>query len=134
MFAGRRPEAAEETLAQVRAVGGEAQFMKADVSRSADTDRMVRACIEAYGGLDYVYNNAGIDGVPMVSTADCGEDVWNEVIATNLTGMFLSMKYEIPALLRRGGGVIVNMSSVGGLREATFMTGTANPADGGFLL
>lgn len=117
-FTGRRPDAGEETLAQVRAVGGEAQFVKADVSRSADAERMVRSCVEAYGGLDFAYNNAGIDGVPMVPIADYSEDIWNEVIATNLTGMFLSMKHEIPALLRRGGGVIVNMSSVGGLRGA----------------
>jgi NAD(P)-dependent dehydrogenase (short-subunit alcohol dehydrogenase family) len=76
---------------------------------------MVEACVEAYGGLDYAFNNAGIEGTGFVKTADYDEETFRQVIDVNLTGVFLSMKYEIPAMLARGGGAIVNMSSVAGL-------------------
>ena len=76
---------------------------------------MVEACIEAYGGLDYAFNNAGIEGTGFVKAADYDEETFRQVIDVNLTGVFLSMKYEIPAMLARGGGAIVNMSSVAGL-------------------
>lgn len=115
-FTGRRRGPGEETLALVRDAGGIAQFVQADVSNPADTEAMVRACVDAFGGLDFAYNNAGTDGVPMVPTADYDKAVWDQVIGTNLTGVFLSMKYEIPAMLNRGGGVIVNMSAVAGFR------------------
>ncbi|MCC6202123.1 MAG: glucose 1-dehydrogenase [Gammaproteobacteria bacterium] len=116
VFTGRRREPGEATLAEVRAAGGDAQFIVADVSHEDDTAMMVRACGEAYGGLDCAFNNAGTDGVPLVPTADYEKAVWDEVIGINLTGVFLSMKHEIPALLARGGGVIVNMSAVAGFR------------------
>lgn len=116
VFTGRRREPGEQTLAAVRAAGGEARFVVADVSNQNDAAAMVRACIDSYGGLDHAFNNAGVDGVPMVPTADYDKAVWDEVIGINLTGVFLSMKYEIPALLARGGGVIVNMSAVAGFR------------------
>ena len=71
--------------------------------------------MEVYGGLNCAFNNAGIGGAGMVPTADYPEQAWHDVIATNLTGMFLCMKYEIPELLKQPHPAIVNMSSVAGL-------------------
>jgi len=118
MISARRPEPGAETVAMIRDRGGEARFVQADVSKPADAEAMVRACMEAWGRLDCAFNNAGIDGVPMVPTADYDTAVWNQVIGINLTGVFLSMKYEIPALLARGGGAIVNNSAVAGFKAS----------------
>lgn len=118
MISGRRPEPGAETVAMIRDQGGEARFVQADVSRPADAEAMVRACIETWGRLDYAFNNAGIDGVAMVPTADYDTEVWDKVIGINLTGVFLSMKYEIPALLATGGGAIVNNSAVAGFKAS----------------
>lgn len=118
MISGRRPEPGAETVAMIEDKGGEARFVQADVSRPADAEAMVQACIDTWGRLDYAFNNAGIDGVAMVPTADYDIAVWNQVIGINLTGVFLSMKYEIPALLVQGGGAIVNNSAVAGFKAS----------------
>ena len=76
----------------------------------------VKVAVKTYGGLDCAFNNAGIDGKLMVSMADYQKEVWDQVIATNLTGTFLCMKHEIPEMLKRGDGAIGNMSAVAGLR------------------
>lgn len=117
VFTGRRIEAGEDVASVVRKAGGEANFIRADVSRAGDVEAAVRACVSAYGGLDFAFNNAGIDGTLMTPLADYQKDVWDQVIATNLTGTFLSMKYEIPEMVKRGGGSIVNMSAMAGLRS-----------------
>jgi len=117
VFTGRRAEAAEEVIAAIRREGGEAIFVRADISRAADVEASVQACVKTYGGLDCAFNNAGIDGTLMVPLADYQKEVWDQVIATNLTGTFLSMKHEIPEMLKRGGGSIVNMSAMAGLRS-----------------
>lgn len=115
VVAARRRAEGEETLKLVEAAGSEGIFVPVDVRHSAEIGKAVEACIEAYGGLDYAFNNAGIEGTGFVKTADYDEETFREVIDVNLTGVFLSMKHEIPALLARGGGAIVNMSSVAGL-------------------
>ncbi len=117
VFTGRRAEAAEEVLSAIRKEGGEAIFVRADISRAADVEASVQACVKTYGGLDCAFNNAGIDGTLMVPLADYQKEVWDQVIATNLTGTFLCMKHEIPEMLKRGGGSIVNMSAMAGLRS-----------------
>jgi NAD(P)-dependent dehydrogenase (short-subunit alcohol dehydrogenase family) len=104
----------EATAKAIRDAGGDAIFLKADVSKAADCRAMVEAAVKAHGGLDAAFNNAGIERHGY-ATADVEEAAWNEVIAVNLTGVFLAMKYEIPAMLRNGGGAIVNTSSVGGV-------------------
>lgn len=113
---GRRRPAGEETVELLRAAGGEGRFVQADVASEADAAAMVRACVDAFGGMDYACNNAGIEGGGAIPTAEYDKKVWDNVIATNLTGVFLSMKHELPAMLARGGGVIVNMSAVAGFR------------------
>ena len=104
----------EETVAQIKAAGGEATFVRADVSQRADVEALVRQTVESYGRLDCAHNNAGIEG-DMAPTCDCTEANWDRTIAVNLKGVWLCMKYEIPQMLEQGGGVIVNTSSVAGL-------------------
>lgn len=115
VVAGRRRAEGEETVRLVEQAGSQGLFVPADVRHGAEVARLVTACVEAFGGLDWAFNNAGIEGTAYVKTADYDEQAFREVIDVNLTGVFLSMKHEIPAMLARGGGAIVNMSSVAGL-------------------
>ncbi len=107
-------EAGQETVRLIGEAGGEARFVAADVSRAAEVEALVAGCVDAYGGLDCAYNNAGIEG-PGAQTVDYDEAAWERVIAINLTGVWLCMKYEIPEMLKHGGGAIVNTSSAAGL-------------------
>ena len=107
-------EAGQETVRLIAEAGGEARFVAADVSRAAEVEALVAGCIDAYGRLDCAHNNAGIEG-PGAQTVDYDEAAWERVIAINLTGVWLCMKYEIPAMLKHGGGAIVNTSSAAGL-------------------
>jgi NAD(P)-dependent dehydrogenase (short-subunit alcohol dehydrogenase family) len=113
---GRRHRETEDTAGLVRAAGGESAAVEGDVSRAADVQRMVAAAVSTFGRLDCAVNNAGIEGgKAFVPTADYDEEIWDEVVAINLTGVFLCMKYEIRQMLAQGKGSIVNMSSVAGL-------------------
>jgi NAD(P)-dependent dehydrogenase (short-subunit alcohol dehydrogenase family) len=105
----------EETVRHIRDVGGEALFVHTDVARAADVEALVNTVVNSYGRLDYAHNNAGIAtiGVPL---HELEEEVWDKVLAVNLKGVWLCMKYEIRQLLRQGGGAIVNTASVAGLR------------------
>ena len=111
---------AEETVGLIRAAGGEAFGLQADVSKAAEVEAMVAAVVETYGRLDCAFNNAGIEGA-LASTTDYTEADWAPVIAVNLTGVWLCMKYEIPCMLETGGGAIVNTSSAAGLLGAPRM-------------
>lgn len=111
--ASRRAEESLETVRMVKDAGGEAFFVQADVAIPADVQRMVAQTVERYGKLNYAFNNAGIGGA-MTPTAEYSEEVFDQVIAINLKGVFLSMKYELPHILATKGA-IVNMSSVAGL-------------------
>jgi NAD(P)-dependent dehydrogenase (short-subunit alcohol dehydrogenase family) len=116
VLTGRRVSEGDETVAMIKDAGGDAHFVQSDVSNTADVKTMVEACITTYGGLDYAVNNAGIEGSPFIPTTEYEEEVWDKVMDVNLKGVWLSMKYEIPEMLKRGGGAIVNMSSVAGLK------------------
>src|SRR6266542_2653181 len=95
--------------------GGRAIFVKADVSRAGDVEKLVGTTVNAFGRLDCAFNNAGIEG-QLGTTADCSEDNFDRTIAINLRGIWLCMRYEIKQMLRQGGGgAIVNMSSAAGL-------------------
>ena len=107
-------EGGEETVSMIKDSGGEAIFVHTDVSRTAHVEALIRKTVETYGRLDAAHNNAGIEGV-RVPTAEFPEDEWDRVIATNLKGVWLCMKYEILQMLEQGGGAIVNTSSVAGL-------------------
>lgn len=114
-FCGRREELGRANEREILAFGGEAAFMRADVRREADVRALVGACVKKYGRVDVAFNNAGVESPPK-TLAELTPDEWADVIATNQTGVFLSMKYEIPVMLRQGGGAIVNNASVGGHR------------------
>jgi len=104
----------EETVRLIKEAGGEATFLKCDVSQSEEVKALVTKAVDTYGRLDYDLNIAGIEGT-LATTADYPEDVWNKVIAINLTGPYLCMKYALPQMLKQGAGVIVNMASILGV-------------------
>jgi len=101
----------EETVRLIKEQGGEAIFVPCDVSQSAQVEALVKRAVETFGRLDFACNNAGIGG-EAAQTADYSVDGWNKVIAVNLSGVFYGMKYQIPEMLKQGGGVIVNMASI----------------------
>jgi len=103
-------EAGEETVKKIRDSGGEAIFVKADVSRARDVENVVKKTVASYGKLDIIYNNAAIIGRPAF-TEDVTEEEWERIMSINLKGVWLGMKYAIPEMLRRGGGSIINTAS-----------------------
>jgi len=115
VVAGRRAEEGEKTVAMIEAVGGEAIFQKTDVSNAADVKAAVEKAVEKFGRLDIAFNNAGYHG-KFGAIADSNEEDFDLVMDINLKGVYLSMKYEIKQMLTQGGGVIVNTSSISGLR------------------
>jgi len=115
VVAGRRMPEGEETIELVRAAGSEGLFVKADVSKGSEVETLVQKTVERFGRLDMAFNNAGTEGIwsPIVRQS---EEDWDRIIAINLKGVWLSLKYEIRQMLKQGGGgTIVNMSSVTGL-------------------
>jgi NAD(P)-dependent dehydrogenase (short-subunit alcohol dehydrogenase family) len=99
------------TVGDIEAVGGNAIFVRADVSRAADAEKMVAAAEERFGRLDVLFNNAGISHAADDDAISTDEEVWDLTMAVNLKGVFLGCKYGIPALRRAGGGSIVNTAS-----------------------
>jgi len=106
----RNRDDGEQTAAMIAEAGGDAIFVEADVGRSNDIQHMVRTAVETFGGLDCAVNNA-VCNIGRAPLAEIAEDDWNRADAVNITGVFLCMKYEIQAMLERGGGAIVNIGS-----------------------
>jgi NAD(P)-dependent dehydrogenase (short-subunit alcohol dehydrogenase family) len=104
-------DTAEETVREIEAAGGEAKAFAADVSKAKDAEGMVAFAESAYGRLDVAFNNAGVFHPKDDSVTNTSEEIWDMVIDVNLKGVFLGCQYEIPALLRAGGGSIINTSS-----------------------
>ena len=119
VLAARRAELGRALEKEISGLGGEALFVETDVTRADSLANMVDAALKRFGRLDCAFNNAGIAGDAMKPTADHTLENWNAVIATNLTGVFASMKFEIPAMLKNGGGSIVNAASTYGLIGST---------------
>ena len=107
-------EGGEQTVRDISAAGGQASFVRADVSKSADVQAMIRHTVQTYGRVDILFNNAGIEG-PSAKLANYDEDAWERVIAIDLTSVYLGMKYVIPHMLQQGGGVILSTASVAGM-------------------
>jgi NAD(P)-dependent dehydrogenase (short-subunit alcohol dehydrogenase family) len=116
-----KPEAGEETVKKIKDGGGEAIFVKADVSKARDVENAVKKAIEKYGKLDIIYNNAAIIGRPAF-TEDVTEEEWEKIMSVNLKGVWLGMKYAIPEMLKRGGGSIINTASQCGDRGTRNMS------------
>ena len=107
----------EGGLATVREIsrnGGQAIFLRTDVSQPSDMEALVAGTVEAWGRLDLALNNAGIGHDPSL-THEITEETWERVISTNLKGVWLGLKYELPVMKKLGSGAIVNTSSIGGL-------------------
>ena len=111
---GRREEQGQAVVAQMAAAGGEGLFIQSDVTVQADVDAMVARTVDRWGRLDGAVNNAGITGGMFKPVADFTDEDWNSVIDINLTGVFMSMRAQIPAMLASGGGSIINISSIYG--------------------
>lgn len=105
----------KETVQLIHEAGGEAAFIKVDVARAAEVESMVNKTIELYGRLDCAFNNAGVMDAHATAT-ESTEENWDRTVNINLKGVWLCMKYEIPFMLKNGGGSIVNTASIVGVR------------------
>jgi len=105
----------KETEERIVADGGTAEFVHADVSIEADAELLVSTAVETYGGLDVAVNNAAVLG-RFLPAAETPAEQFDRITAVNLRGVFLGMKHQVPALLARGGGAIVNVSSAAGFQ------------------
>ena len=114
VIADRNLQRGEETASMIRDAGGTARFRRTDVSIAADIEALVDYTMTTYDQLDLAFNNAGIEG-DVKPLADQTEVNFDAVMNINVKGVWLSMKYEIPQMLRQGGGAIVNSSSVAGV-------------------
>jgi len=108
-------ESAHETVTMVAETGGEASAFAMDVTIAAQVEAMVQTTVERYGRLDCAFNNAGIPGKVGTSVIDYEEEDWDRVIAVDLKGVWLGMKYELKQMLKQGRGVVVNTASIAGL-------------------
>jgi NAD(P)-dependent dehydrogenase (short-subunit alcohol dehydrogenase family) len=109
-------ENGEKTASTIKESGGDAAFVHVDVSNSSMVEEMVNFAKKTYGRIDYAFNNAGIDqpGRPLLD--EMPEEDWNKVIGIDLSGVFLSMKYELVQMRKQGSGVIINASSGAGIK------------------
>ncbi|WP_159819224.1 SDR family oxidoreductase [Colwellia sp. 20A7] len=110
--------AGKNLVSRVVNSGGEAIFIKTDVTKSDDVENMVAQTVKQFGALDFAFNNAGIEGKLGVPAANITEDDWGRILSINLTAVWLCMKYELQHMVENGGGVIVNTSSTAGLASA----------------
>jgi NAD(P)-dependent dehydrogenase (short-subunit alcohol dehydrogenase family) len=115
-------DGAKRALAEVKKNGGEGIAVKTDVASAEANEQLVAETMKAFGRLDIAVNNAGIGG-PAALTGDYPLDGWHQVINVNLNGVFYGMRYQIPAMLKSGGGSIVNISSI--LGQVGFATASA---------
>ena len=104
----------EETVHMINEEGGEAIFIKTDVSQQSEVEALFLKTIEKYGRIDCAFNNAGIGQAPSL-TAEYNKDTWDSIVGTNLSSIWLCMRYEIPQMIKQGAGTIVNTSSDAGL-------------------
>lgn len=111
VVASRRISEGEKTVHQIQENGGEAIFVSTDVSKAPEVEALVNKTLEVYGHLDYAINNAGVIE-PMGSLIERTEEEWHYTVDINLKGAWLSLKYEIRAMLEHGGGAIVNIASI----------------------
>ncbi|MEU6241433.1 glucose 1-dehydrogenase [Streptomyces sp. NPDC047024] len=126
-------EGGKATAAAIVEDGGEARFVRADVTSAADLDAAVRATVDAYGRLDIAVNNAGIEEQGGSPLHELTEETWDKLISVNLKGVWLSMKAEIAQMLAQGGGTIVNMASIAGMVGLPLGIADYSAAKGGVI-
>jgi len=115
VIGNRNVERGEETVAMIRGAGGTASFQRTDVVVASEVEALIDRAVETCGRLDVAFNNAGIEGDVKPTLIDHTEANFDAVMGVNVKGVWLSMKYEIPQMLKTGGGAIVNCSSVAGV-------------------
>ncbi|MDZ7343900.1 MAG: SDR family oxidoreductase [candidate division KSB1 bacterium] len=125
--------AGQETVSRIRAGGGQAAFMRADVSKAAEAQAMIEFAERTFGKLDVLFNNAGIFPDQDGSVVETEEAIWDLVMKVNLKGVFFGCKYGIPALLRAGGGSIINTASFVALMGAATSQIAYTASKGGVL-
>ncbi|WP_458210652.1 SDR family NAD(P)-dependent oxidoreductase [Haladaptatus sp. NG-SE-30] len=106
-------EGGQGTVDDIEDIGGNAVFVETDVSEAKDVQNMISTCVEEFGGIDVLFNNAGIDG-PLDNIVEYDEEGFDRVIDVNLKGVWLGLKYGIEAMLADNGGSIISTSSIGG--------------------
>lgn len=111
----------EGTVELIRAAGGEARFIRCDVTREAEVQALMEGTLAAYGRLDYAFNNAGIE-IEKGKLAEGSESEFDAIMGVNVKGVWLCMKHQLPLLLAQGGGAIVNTASIAGLGAAPKMS------------
>lgn len=114
IIGNRNVEKGEETAALIRKAGGQATFRRTDVCVAKDVEALVQCALDGHGRLDCAFNNAGVEGLSATTELQT-EANYQAVMDVNVKGLWLSMKYEIPAMLKTGGGAIVNNSSIAGV-------------------
>jgi len=114
VVSGRREREGNAVVAEIHALGGEAIFVRTDVSKATDVKAMIEQTLATFGRLDFAFNNAGVEQA-LTPLTDQTEETYDQIMDINVKGVWLSLKHEIPAMLKTGGGAIVNNSSVGGL-------------------
>lgn len=115
VIAGRRLPEGQKVIDEITKAGGEARFVRTDVTKETEVAALIEETLKTYGRLDAAFNNAGIEGATGKRIHEATEADYRAVMDANVLGVLLAMKHEIPALLRSGGGAIVNNSSVGGI-------------------
>jgi NAD(P)-dependent dehydrogenase (short-subunit alcohol dehydrogenase family) len=120
IIADMNEDGGHQTVHMITEQGGEAVFVKTDVTQATAVEALISKAVETYGRLDCAHNNAGISGFGIAGdaytlTAEYPEERWHQVIAVNLTGVWLCLKYELQQMCAHGGGAIVNTASVAGL-------------------
>jgi NAD(P)-dependent dehydrogenase (short-subunit alcohol dehydrogenase family) len=114
VFSGRRENEGEDTAKLIQQSGAECLFVRSDVSSEADVKALVEKTVASYGTLDVVFNNAGIES-PMKPLHEQSVEDFDKLMAINVRGLFLCMKYQVQQMLTQGAGVIINNSSMGGI-------------------
>ena len=114
VVSGRREKEGHDVIAEIKALGGEAIFVKTDVSKESDVKVMIAQTLATFGRLDFAFNNAGVEQT-LTPLPDQTEETYDQIMNVNVKGVWLSLKHEIPAMLKTGGGAVVNNASVAGL-------------------
>src|SRR5437870_8827112 len=131
VLTGRREKEGAQVVAEIKKLGGEAAFVRADVAKDADVKRMVDFTVDKFGRLDIAFNNAGVEWIGPLDQATEAE--YRRIFDINVWGVLNSMRHEIPAMLKNGGGAIVNTSSVAGhvgRRQFSIYTASKHAAEG----
>jgi len=124
--------AGKEAVQAIKDAGGDAIFFEVDVSDSAQVQRLVQAALDTYGGIDVLFNNAGV--LIFGTVLDTDEEAWNRLMAINLTGVYLCSKAVIPHMIQRGGGSIINTSSSTGAHDVNTNIAAYVTSKGGVTL